>query len=117
VKLPSSNISHIALKPLLVRHIQEAIYLSKETLRRDKVSDLSQQDYLSKDREQAESVPLTKINRGSFAIEYGSAIALKLSRASGEQSVDVARTIVAHTISAYLTNSIKAVGDKIPTAL
>ncbi|MBD2069100.1 hypothetical protein H6F93_16525 [Leptolyngbya sp. FACHB-671] len=116
MKLLSTDIAHIALKPILIRQIQEAIRLSKEIIRRDKVSDLSCKGYLSKDIEQPQTVPLNRINRGTSEIEYVSAIALKLSRLPGE-SVDVvqtidAQTIVAQTISAYLTNSIKAVGDK-----
>ncbi|MBD1870794.1 hypothetical protein H6F95_26550 [Cyanobacteria bacterium FACHB-471] len=111
MKLLSTDIAHIALKPILIRQIQEAIRLSKEIIRRDKVSDLSCKGYLSKDIEQPQTVPLNRINRGTSEIEYVSAIALKLSRLPGE-SVDVVQTIDAQTISAYLTNSIKAVGDK-----
>lgn len=107
MKLTSTDITHIALKLILIRQLEAAIRLSKEIIRRDKVSDLSCKGYLSKDIEQSQTVPLNRIDRGTSDIEYVSAIALRLSRLPGELSVDVAQTI-----SAHLANSIKAVGDK-----
>ncbi|NJL38640.1 MAG: hypothetical protein HC899_19260 [Leptolyngbyaceae cyanobacterium SM1_4_3] len=112
MKLLSIDIASIALKSVLLRRLQEIVYSLKEALRRDKVSDLSSEGYLSKDIEQPQTVPLTIINRGTFEIEYVSAIALKLSRLTGELSADLAQTIVAQTIGARLTESIKTVEDK-----
>lgn len=112
MKLSSTDITHIALKPILIRQLQAAIRLSKEIIRRDKVSDLSSKGYLSKDIEQPQTVPLNRVNRDTLEIEYVSAIALKLSRLPGELSVNVAQTVVAETISAHLIDSIKAVEDQ-----
>jgi len=97
---------------MLIGRLQETIYSLQETLRRDKVSDLSSEDYLSRDIEQPQTVPLTIINRGTFEIEYVSAIALKLSRLTGELSTNLSQTIVAQAIGARLTESIKTVEDK-----
>lgn len=112
MKLSSTDIAHIALKPILIRQLQEAIRLSKEIIRRDKVSDLSSKGYLSKDIEQPQTVPLNRVNQDTPEIEYVSAIALKLSRLPGELSVNVAQTIVAQMISAHLIDSIKAMEDE-----
>ncbi|NJO72714.1 MAG: hypothetical protein HC833_02430 [Leptolyngbyaceae cyanobacterium RM1_406_9] len=112
MKLPSIDIASIALKPIITGRLQETIYSLQEALRRDKVSNLSNEGYLSKDVEQPQTVPLTIINRGTFEIEYVSAIALKLSRLTGELSANLSQTIVAQAIGARLTESIKTVGDK-----
>jgi hypothetical protein len=124
VKLPSTDVTCIALKSILLKRLQEAIYFPEEILRRDKVSDLSKEGYLPEEVEQPQTIPLTKISKDTFEIEYASAIALKgvklpserrLSELPGELSVEDTQRVAAQTIGARLTNSIMTVKNRAET--